>query len=141
MEKTRTAASAGNGPTDDGTKFLIWKANDRPEEPFNLTPFAITLNAPQPHLLPWLPPTDTRLRPDQRAMEDGRYDEAGDEKFRVEEKQRAARRKREENNLEYHPQWFVRDTHPITKAKYWRYTGKYWVKRRDHDLKDCGDIF
>ncbi|CAI4321224.1 BDC_1c_G0008680.mRNA.1.CDS.1 [Saccharomyces cerevisiae] len=141
LEKTRTAASAGNGPTDDGTKFLIWKANDRPEEPFNLTPFAITLNAPQPHLLPWLPPTDTRLRPDQRAMEDGRYDEAGDEKFRVEEKQRAARRKREENNLEYHPQWFVRDTHPITKAKYWRYTGKYWVKRRDHDLKDCGDIF
>lgn len=141
LEKTRTAASAGNGPTDDGTKFLIWKANDRPEEPFNLTPFAITLNAPQPHLLPWLPPTDTRLRPDQRAMEDGRYDEAGDEKFRVEEKQRAARRKREENNIEYHPQWFVRDTHPITKAKYWRYTGKYWVKRSDHDLKDCGDIF
>ncbi|CAI4037876.1 hypothetical protein SMKI_04G2120 [Saccharomyces mikatae IFO 1815] len=141
LEKTKTAASSANGPTDDGTKFLLWKANDRPEEPFNLTPFAITLNAPQPHLLPWLPPTDTRLRPDQRAMEDGRYDEAGDEKFRVEEKQRAARRNREENSIEYHPQWFVRDTHPITKAKYWRYTGRYWVKRRDHDLKNCGDIF
>ncbi|CAI4057757.1 oxysterol-binding protein related protein OSH2 SKDI_04G2180 [Saccharomyces kudriavzevii IFO 1802] len=141
LEKTNTAASALKGPTDDGTKFLIWKANDRPEEPFNLTPFAITLNAPQPHLVPWLPPTDTRLRPDQRAMEDGRYDEAGDEKFRVEEKQRAARRKRDENNVEYHPQWFVKDTHPITKAKYWRYTGKYWVKRKNHDLKDCGDIF
>lgn len=60
-------------------------------------------------------PTDTRLRPDQRAMEDGRYDEAGDEKFRVEEKQRAARRKREENNLEYHPQWFVRILIPSQK--------------------------
>ncbi|EJS44330.1 osh2p [Saccharomyces arboricola H-6] len=141
LEKTKTAASAANGPTNDGTKFLIWKANDRPEEPFNLTPFAITLNAPQPHLLPWIAPTDTRLRPDQRAMEDGRYDEAGDEKFRVEEKQRAARKERAENNIEYHPQWFVKDTHPITKAKYWRYTGKYWPKRRDHDLKDCGDIF
>ncbi|CAI4058377.1 hypothetical protein N7582_001092 [Saccharomyces uvarum] len=141
LEKTKTAASSGNGPTNDGTKFLIWKANDRPEEPFNLTPFAITLNAPQPHLLPWLAPTDTRLRPDQRAMEDGRYDDAGDEKFRVEEKQRAARKKREERNIEYHPQWFVKETHPITKTKYWKYTGKYWLKRKDHDLKDCGDIF
>ncbi|KOH00332.1 oxysterol-binding protein related protein OSH2 DI49_1035 [Saccharomyces eubayanus] len=141
LEKTKTAASVGNGPTNDGTKFLIWKANDRPEEPFNLTPFAITLNAPQPHLLPWLAPTDTRFRPDQRAMEDGRYDDAGDEKSRVEDKQRAARKKRDEKNIEYHPQWFVKETHPITKTKYWKYTGKYWARRKNHDLKDCGDIF
>ncbi len=41
-------------------------------------------------------PTDSRLRPDQRMMEDGDWDEADKEKFRLEEKQRATRRKREE---------------------------------------------
>lgn len=40
-------------------------------------------------------PTDSRLRPDQRLMEDGRWDEANAEKLRLEEKQRACRRARE----------------------------------------------
>jgi len=39
--------------------------------------------------------TDSRLRPDQRLMESGRWDEANAEKLRLEEKQRAARRARE----------------------------------------------
>lgn len=39
--------------------------------------------------------TDSRLRPDQRLMEDGRWDEANSEKQRLEEKQRAVRRRRE----------------------------------------------
>lgn len=39
--------------------------------------------------------TDSRLRPDQRLMEEGRWDEANAEKQRLEEKQRAVRRRRE----------------------------------------------
>jgi len=39
--------------------------------------------------------TDSRLRPDQRLMEEGRWDEANGEKQRLEEKQRAVRRRRE----------------------------------------------
>lgn len=39
--------------------------------------------------------TDSRLRPDQRLMEEGRWDEANSEKQRLEEKQRAVRRRRE----------------------------------------------
>lgn len=39
--------------------------------------------------------TDSRKRPDQRLMEEGKWDEANDEKLRLEEKQRAARRQRE----------------------------------------------
>ena len=83
---------------DDGTTsnpFIIWQANPRPPAPFNLTPFAITLNAPFEELLPYLPPTDTRLRPDQRAMEEGQYDFAAKEKDRLENKQRARRKERE----------------------------------------------
>lgn len=40
-------------------------------------------------------PTDSRLRPDQRLMEEGKWDEANEEKLRLEEKQRSARRQRE----------------------------------------------
>ena len=40
-------------------------------------------------------PTDSRNRPDQRLMEEGEWDEANAEKLRLEEKQRATRRRRE----------------------------------------------
>ncbi|CCF58824.1 hypothetical protein KAFR_0F02270 [Kazachstania africana CBS 2517] len=135
------ASPTGNEPQYDGSKFLIWKAGPRPEAPFNLTPFAITLNAPQPKLLPWLAPTDTRLRPDQRAMEDGEYDKAANEKHRVEEKQRAVRRYREKNNIEYQPRWFVKTIHPITKLPYWQFKGDYWDLRKQNQLSGTGDIF
>lgn len=142
LQKTATAASSAfSGPKFDGSKFLVWKATPRPDAPFNLTPFAITLNAPQPHLVPWLAPTDTRLRPDQRDMEDGLYDEAAEEKHRLEEKQRAARKERENKNEVYQPNWFVKETHPITKGEYWKYKGEYWSLRKEHKLKNCGDIY
>ena len=77
--------------------FLVWEANVRPTGiPFNLTPFVLTLNAVPDSLRPWLAPTDTRLRPDQRAMEDGEYDFAATEKNRLEESQRARRKVREQ---------------------------------------------
>ncbi|GMM37966.1 oxysterol-binding protein related protein [Saccharomycopsis crataegensis] len=126
---------------DPNDKFLLWQVNPRPKRPFNLTLFSISLNALQPHLKNWLAPTDTRLRPDQRAMEDGRYDDAADEKNRVEEKQRAARKMRETSGTSYKTKFFDRDVHPITKENYWKYNGTYWKRRGKHDLADSGDIF
>lgn len=52
---------------------------------------ALTLNEPEEGVAP----TDSRRRPDQRLMEDGRWDEANAEKQRLEEKQRIVRRERE----------------------------------------------
>lgn len=141
IEKESKSSHKETEPNYDGKKFLVWKVSPRPDAPFHLTPFAITLNAPMSHLLPWLPPTDTRLRPDQRAMEDGEYDKAAEEKHRVEEKQRAARRELESKNETYKPSWFTKETHPITKKPYWKFHGDYWEQRRDHKLKDKGDIF
>lgn len=126
---------------NSGAKFLVWQAAPRPKVPFNLTQFAITLNEINDNLKPWLPPTDTRLRPDQRAMEDGRYDEASEEKHRVEEKQRAAKKRREANREAYKPNWFVKLTHPVTKDHYWQFKGDYWAKRLNKELEGCGDIF
>ena len=110
--------------------FLVWEAHQRPPAiPFNLTPFVVTLNALPDRLRPFLPPTDTRLRPDQRAMEDGEYDLAATEKNRLEEKQRAARRVREATGEEFVPRWFRRETCGTTGEEYWRSNGEYWQNR------------
>lgn len=55
---------------------------------YNLGKFAIELNEPEEGIAH----TDSRLRPDQRLMEQGNWDEANKVKTRLEEKQRSARR-------------------------------------------------
>ena len=110
--------------------YLIWEAHPRPDNiPFNLTPFVVTFQHLPDSLRPLIPPTDTRLRPDQRAMEDGKYELAAKEKERVEEKQRAKRRDREARGKEWEPRWFKRDRCPVTEEEYWVTTGEYWKNR------------
>lgn len=58
---------------------------------YNFTELAVQLNEPEDGVAP----TDTRMRPDQRLMEEGKWDDANREKLRLEEKQRAARKLRE----------------------------------------------
>jgi hypothetical protein len=81
--------------------FIIWRVHPRPKEPlpFNLTEFASSLNHCPDTLKPYLPPTDSRLRPDQHALERGEWSLASDEKTRLEEQQRARRRSREAQGL------------------------------------------
>ena len=116
--------------TDPSRAYLVWQANPRPAGiPFNLTPYAITFNHIDDKLAPWLAPTDSRLRPDQRAMEEGEYDFAATEKNRLEQNQRARRREREEKGHEFTPAWFVKERHETTGENYWKFTGKYWEQR------------
>jgi hypothetical protein len=122
--------SAGGSATDKA--FLVWEAHYRPppgEIPFNVTPFVVTLNDLPDRLKPIIAPTDSRLRPDQRAMEEGEYDFAAVEKNRVEEGQRARRRVREANGEEFEPRWFSKATHPVTGEEYWLFNHKYWTTR------------
>jgi hypothetical protein len=110
--------------------FLVWEANPRPTGiPFNITPFVVTLNALPDSLRPYLAPTDSRLRPDQRAMEEGEYDFAATEKNRVEEGQRARRRVREAKGDEFIPKWFRKAKHPVTGLQYWDFDNSYWDAR------------
>uniref|UniRef100_A0A8C2JV61 Oxysterol-binding protein n=1 Tax=Cyprinus carpio TaxID=7962 RepID=A0A8C2JV61_CYPCA len=72
----------------------LWKKTPLPEGAENMYYFstlALTLNEPEEGVAP----TDTRKRPDQRLMEQGRWEEANTEKQRLEEKQRTVRRERE----------------------------------------------
>jgi hypothetical protein len=69
---------------------LLWEKNVPPANPtrYNLSSFAITLNELTPGLKEKLPPTDSRLRPDQRHLENGEYEKANSEKLRLETRQR-----------------------------------------------------
>lgn len=134
-------AKTSDDPVSSGSKFLVWQVTPRPHVPFNLTAFAVTLNGINDNLKEYLAPTDTRLRPDQRAMEDGKYNEAADEKHRVEEKQRAARKTRESKRETYVPNWFIKLTHPVTGDDYWEFNDQYWRKRMNKELANSGDIF
>ncbi|KAF5286953.1 hypothetical protein FQR65_LT12412 [Abscondita terminalis] len=95
--------------------------------------------------------TDSRLRPDQKLMENGRWDEANSEKLRLEEKQRAARRNREaEAEIAaaegrpyppYEPIWFVQVREPDTDTIAHVYKGGYWEAKEKQDWSRCPDIF
>lgn len=68
---------------------LLWERDNHvPKTRYNLSPFAISLNEILPGLLEKLPPTDSRLRPDQRHLENGEYELANAEKLRLEQLQR-----------------------------------------------------
>jgi len=140
-------APSARAKTNESPAFLVWQANPRPSGiPFNLTPFALTLNNFPDKLKPYLPPTDTRRRPDQRAMEDGQYDVAATEKNRVEEKQRASRREREAAGEEWSPRWFKKARDAVTGEEYWQMSNSYWEERETAAAsggawKGCQDIF
>lgn len=107
-------------PTLRPRYILLWRNTDKPPSPFNLTPFAMTLNDCPDDLKLQLPSTDCRLRPDQRAFEEGQYEEANTLKIRQEEFQRATRRKRDEGSLPPHrPRWFNATTDPDSQERVW----------------------
>lgn len=105
-----------------GREYLqLWKNTPQPPNmPFNLTTFAVTLNAINSRLKVWLPPTDCRLRPDQHAFEKGQWEKANELKTALEEFQRSTKRKRELGELPPHqPRWFVQVDDPDSGELTW----------------------
>eukprot|EP00252_Welwitschia_mirabilis_P011313 TRINITY_DN25449_c0_g1_i3.p1 TRINITY_DN25449_c0_g1~~TRINITY_DN25449_c0_g1_i3.p1 ORF type:complete len:725 (+),score=130.78 TRINITY_DN25449_c0_g1_i3:86-2260(+) len=115
---------------------LLWKKNDPPEYPtrYNLTSFAITLNELTPGLKEKLPPTDSRLRPDQRLLENGEYSKANSEKLHLEQKQRMAYTLQQKG---WQPRWFTRENNRSTFV----YAGGYWEARENSNWEGCPDLF
>ncbi|XAR62616.1 hypothetical protein NMG60_11017447 [Bertholletia excelsa] len=125
----------GQGPKISDA-CLLWKRSKAPEFPtrYNLTRFAITLNELNPGLKEKLPPTDSRLRPDQRCLENGEYDIANSEKLRLEQQQRQASKMQESG---WKPRWFAKDEGSGT----YRYIGGYWEAREEGSWGSCANIF
>lgn len=100
--------------------ILLWRNSEKPKAPFNLTPFAITLNDIPKGLGEYLCPTDCRLRTDQRAFENAEYDRAQGLKTLNEEKQRNTRKLRAEGKLPPHePRWFNATVDDDTRERLW----------------------
>ena len=128
---------------------------------YNFTELAVQLNEPEPGVAP----SDSRLRPDQRLMEDAKWDEANDEKLRLEEKQRTARKQREaaaaslastagstsENSegnqlneltaSDHEPAWFKKRIDPYTNQPIHVSNNEYWACKEKQDWKRCPDLY
>ncbi|VDM17160.1 unnamed protein product [Hydatigera taeniaeformis] len=115
---------------------------------YNFNQFAIELNEPEQGVAP----TDSRLRPDQRLMELGRWDEANTEKERLEVKQRRKRRAWDlfeagegpldpECGSPYTPVWFSSTHDTYFDEDCHEFNGTYWVAKAKQDWSKCPDIF
>uniref|UniRef100_A0A3Q2NQJ3 Oxysterol-binding protein n=1 Tax=Fundulus heteroclitus TaxID=8078 RepID=A0A3Q2NQJ3_FUNHE len=133
----------------------LWKRNPLPdgaESMYYFTALALTLNEPEEGVAP----TDSRRRPDQRLMEDGRWDEANGEKQRLEEKQRSVRREREREAASQRASsqseegaphdthkalWFESCEDQITGEQVHIYKGGYWEAKELGNWEGCPDIY
>ncbi|XP_056913726.1 oxysterol-binding protein-related protein 1-like isoform X2 [Takifugu flavidus] len=121
---------------------LIWKITPRPENSakfYAFSTFAMQLNALEKSMEGVIPPTDSRLRPDIRALENGDIDLASAEKKRLEEKQRMARKNRSKSTEEWKTRnaalgsrWFHQGPNPHNKAQDWLYLKGYWDRNFTH---------
>ncbi|XP_022111508.1 oxysterol-binding protein-related protein 6-like isoform X2 [Acanthaster planci] len=115
----------------------IWRTGSMPENHsmyYGFTRFAIELNELDPYTRHLLPATDSRLRPDQRKLEDGDVISAEREKQRLESLQRERRKWREEQNMDYEPRFF-RFTKENGK-EVCIFKNDYWDLRRDPGFKN-----
>ena len=86
-------------------------------------------------------PTDCRLRPDTRALEHGEEDLAESEKKRLEEKQRAKRKQREGQKVEWEPKWFKAEYDIDSNEQIFRYKGGYWENKKKREWRDIESLY
>ena len=126
---------------------ILWTANPFPENfelQYFFTNFSLQLNNCPDHLREKLAPTDTRLRPDQRALEEGDLDLAATEKDRLEVKQRELRKWREENpGNDYVPHYFSKTWDEDSQEEIYKYglNRDYWQDRKKKDWGHLDDLF
>ncbi|CAH1233262.1 OSBP [Branchiostoma lanceolatum] len=129
---------------------VIWVRSNPPPwntTMYNFTEMAMFLNEPEDDVAP----TDSRNRPDQRAMENGHWNDANTLKVQLEEKQRAKRKQREAEAAQaategkayegYKPVWFEKKLDPQTKNFIHMYKGNYWDSKAQEDFAHCPDIY
>ncbi|XP_027141560.1 oxysterol-binding protein-related protein 7 isoform X2 [Larimichthys crocea] len=115
------------------TPKCIWKPNVQPDDQFDFYGFsryARELNELTPDLEAVLPPTDTRYRPDQRLLEEGKVAEADKKKDEVEEKQRERRKEMAKRGEEHVPRFF-RKALDEAGREVWLTNDTYWNLRKD----------
>ena len=112
---------------------VLWTKRPYPEQwdwMYGMSHFCLQMNYFPSWLQNTVAPTDTRRRPDQRALENGDMQLATSCKDRLEGKQRAVRKHNETNNIEYKSSYFDTWYNPSDKQSYWVYNNKYFESDR-----------
>ncbi|CAD7699553.1 unnamed protein product [Ostreobium quekettii] len=152
LQAERVGLKEGD-PTFGLEPIELFKRADPPEdseEQYYMTRMAITLNDPGDGVLSQVAGTDSRLRPDVRALENGDADLATSEKLRLEEKQRRTRKAKKEAGKVHSPMWFqkrgggepelvrgVGHKGPMV----WAFGGEYWGHRQTCEWPELQDIY
>jgi hypothetical protein len=151
------------------TDEVVWTVGSLvPDAPrvYGFTTFAAALNEVTDIERGHLPPTDSRLRPDQQALEGGEIDRAEALKARLEERQRSRRKVLEGHGRKWTPQFFERMVSPssgsspsssspgdnnaveegeevwvLKKAASHAGEAEYWHRRANGDWKDVQEVF
>ncbi|KAH9862577.1 hypothetical protein IAQ61_009994 [Plenodomus lingam] len=136
-----------NGQPTGTTVWKVGELVDKPEKHYGFTTFAAALNQITSIEENHMAPTDSRLRPDQKALEEGDVDRAEALKARLEERQRARRRVMEEHGDEWKPRWFskigVAEAAALGDEEIWRLkSGKdgYWECRERGNWEGVVDV-
>lgn len=127
----------------NGKRQRIWeKFKTDTYENYYFTDFSSNLNSLPEELRKELPPTDSRLRPDQRALENHNLELAASEKHRLEEKQRKKRKEHEKNKHYKHTSMYFSETYDdLTGELIYQYSGKYWEDRKNKNYSHFPDIY
>ena len=118
----------------DGKTDILWQAVSMPPNSnkyYGFTYFALSLNEITPDIENVLPPTDSRLRPDQRALEDGDAEAAEELKHALEQNQRERRKMMEESGETYSPQWFHAGNYEGVEWVYGAPDGRDYFQERE----------
>ncbi|KAJ2743046.1 Oxysterol-binding protein 3 [Coemansia sp. BCRC 34301] len=124
---------------------VLWTAVSLPLEAnryYGFSYFAMRLNELVPATRKSLPITDTRFRPDQRAYEEGRIDDAEQIKHSLEEAQRARKRARDESGVTWKAQWFEEREDPYSPSgRSWQYCGGYWDAKAQNAFSSATELW
>lgn len=128
---------------DLSPKKLIWQRNNKLfdedkhlyKSMYCFNSFTFTLNQFEANTAP----TDTRLRPDIRLMEQGQWEQSDETKVVLEDKQRAKLRPLEK---EPEPIWFRKEVDPLNanESRY-VFTNDYWKCKKKQDWSKCPDLY
>ncbi|KAI8369452.1 Oxysterol-binding protein-domain-containing protein [Radiomyces spectabilis] len=143
-------ALAETADEDNQHLSVLWRARppnvENYQAYYGLTRFGVELNEITNFEKDKLPCTDTRLRPDQRLLEQGQMDAADQEKQRIEQKQRDKRKELESKGMSIQPQWFELREDKFEnpdllmelgiRGQSWQYTGQYWPTRDSQEWPD-----
>ena len=141
LTATENGTSRANGSPIWSVAELIPDAAKR----YGFTTFAASLNEITPIEKGKLPPTDSRLRPDQRATEDNDFDEAEMLKGKLEEAQRKRRKILEDEGNSWTSKWFEKveggdgSGEEVWVAKVGQ--DSYWERRVNGEWEDVEKIF